>query len=356
MSVYNYQVGEIVNNSLKIVKQIRIPNGKKYTQKGYEVQSTTYLEAPTYIVTEDSINQGKKDGYLTGHRIFEGNSIYSIESLRPYIVDKEEAKTVSKSSNRKKIKVRCDNCNREKLMTPNKLTDRGFSCNFCSSNISYPELFMMAYLEVKGIKYEYQKVFKDLPNRRFDFYLPESNMVIETHGIQHYKDSGYLKNNITSISDNDKELFCYSKNIEYKDIDCKESNFNYIKNNVEKELQLINSEEENRILEFIKENKKYPFKDIISSYREGKTTYEISKEFNVSNVTISNILKRNGINIVSKRKVVCLNNNKVFDSIQEASNWCGLKSRGNITLVCKGLRNYAGKINGEPLKWAYVEE
>src|SRR5699024_91461 len=233
MSVYNYQVGEIVNNSLKIVKQIRIPNSKKYTQIGYEVQSTTYIEAPTYIVTEDSINQGKKDGYLTGHRIFEGNSIYSIESLRPYIVDKEEAKTVSKSSNRNKIKVRCDNCNREKLMTPNKLTDRGFSCNFCSSNISYPELFMMAYLEVKGIKYEYQKVFKDLPNRRFDFYLPESNTVIETHGEQHYKK--YNKNSSwsnsygkTIKSDKLKKEYCNSKCITYTEIDCRESSFSYI--------------------------------------------------------------------------------------------------------------------------------
>ena len=48
MSRYNYQIGEIVNNSLKIIKQIRIPNGKKYTQKGYEVRSVLYPEAPTY--------------------------------------------------------------------------------------------------------------------------------------------------------------------------------------------------------------------------------------------------------------------------------------------------------------------
>ena len=353
MSRYNYQIGEIVNNSLKIVKQIR--KGKK-KEKAYKVQSTTYPKAPIYEVTEDSIKKGKKDGYLTGHRVFEGNSIYSIEYIRPYIVDIEEAKTISKGSRKYKIKVRCDNCNREKIMTPNKLVERGFSCNFCSSNISYPELFMMAYLEVKGIKYEYQKVFKDLPNRRFDFYLPESNTVIETHGIQHYQDSGYLKNSVTLFSDKDKELFCYNENINYRTIDCRKSNFKYIKSNVEKELQLINPSEENKILEFIKENKKYPFKEIISSYQEGKTTYEISKIFNVSNVTISNILKRNGIDTSSKRKVICLNNSKVFNSVQEASTWCGLKSRSNITLVCKGLRNYAGKINGEPLKWAYVEE
>src|SRR5699024_633778 len=130
---------------------------------------------------------------------------------------------------------KCSHCNYKKEMFIYNFTRKGISCPYCDRGTSYPELFMMAYLEVKGIKYEYQKVFKDLPNRRFDFYLPESNTVIETHGIQHYKDSGYLKNNITSISDNDKELFCYSKNIEYKDIDCNESNFNYIKNNVEKE-------------------------------------------------------------------------------------------------------------------------
>ena len=351
---YKYQIGEVVNETLRIVRQTTLPNGR-YKRKAYEVQSLVYYDAPTYISSESHLKRGDKCAYLRGRRVYEGNSLYSIEYLRPYIVDVEESKTVTPKSNIRTT-FKCPQCSYKKTIKINTLFEQGISCPKCSKGTSYPELFMMAYLEVKGIKYKYQKVFTDLPNRRFDFYLPESNTVIETHGIQHYKDSGYLKNNIASISDKDKELFCHNENIKYMSIDCRESNFNYIKNNVEKELQLINSEEENRILEFIKENKKYPFKDIISSYHEGKTTYEISKEFNVSNVTISNILKRNGINIVSKRKVVCLNNNKVFNSIQEASNWCGLKSRSSITLVCKGLRNYAGKVNGEPLKWAYIKE
>lgn len=56
------------------------------------------------------------------------------------------------------------------------------------------------------------------------------------------------------------------------------------------------------------------------------------------------------------KKVICLNNLEVFESLQTASIYAGLKSYTNISNCCRGRRNYAGKINGEPAKWMYYED
>ena len=56
------------------------------------------------------------------------------------------------------------------------------------------------------------------------------------------------------------------------------------------------------------------------------------------------------------KKVICLNNLEVFESLQSAGICAGLKSYTSISNCCRGRRNYAGKINGEPAKWMYYED
>lgn len=60
--------------------------------------------------------------------------------------------------------------------------------------------------------------------------------------------------------------------------------------------------------------------------------------------------------IYSKRKIRCIETNEIFESIQEAMNWCGLKSNSGIYTSCSGKGNSAGKhpITGEKLHWEYV--
>lgn len=65
--------------------------------------------------------------------------------------------------------------------------------------------------------------------------------------------------------------------------------------------------------------------------------------------------------VVDKRnriKVICLNNNKIFNSMSEASRWCGLKDNGkSIKACCIGAQKTAGSspLTGERLKWSFVE-
>lgn len=57
------------------------------------------------------------------------------------------------------------------------------------------------------------------------------------------------------------------------------------------------------------------------------------------------------------RKIMCINTGRVFGSLAEAAEWCGLKSAAAICNYCKGKTSYAGKHpeTKEKLTWKYVE-
>lgn len=366
---YKYQVEEVVNDTLKIVNQTRtLPNKRNKTEKAYEVQSLVYPDAPNYIITEISLKRGDGCAYKRGLRVYEGNSLYSVEHIRSYLIDINEAKSISKKSS-KKIKMKCPNCEMEKIIAPCTLQNQGFGCTTCSKGTSYPELFMMAYLEVKEIEYEYQKVFDDLPNRRFDFYLPKENRIIETHGKQHYENSGSMYDyKKISESDDEKKRYCKLNSISYVEVDARESSFNYLKGTINKSiLSDINKEEEKLIISQISKNKKYPIKEIISLYKEGYSCKTIGDRHNLKTQLIWRILKKTntpitgyndrGNNRCNRTRIRCITTGELFKSITEASNKYKLHV-SNIVNVCNGKRKTSGKhpITGEKLTWEYVVE
>lgn len=63
-------------------------------------------------------------------------------------------------------------------------------------------------------------------------------------------------------------------------------------------------------------------------------------------------------NIANSKKVVCLNNRKIFYSIIEAGKWCGLKDVYAISAQIKGKLMTAGKnpVTNEPLRWMFYED
>ena len=54
------------------------------------------------------------------------------------------------------------------------------------------------------------------------------------------------------------------------------------------------------------------------------------------------------------KKVICVTTGEIFNSLTEASNYYNV-SKGHISNCCKGKRKSIGKLNGEPLKWKYLE-
>lgn len=58
------------------------------------------------------------------------------------------------------------------------------------------------------------------------------------------------------------------------------------------------------------------------------------------------------------QKVILLNNKKVFNSIQDACNFVGLKSISDVTRCCKRMNGHrtAGLYEGIPCRWMYYDE
>lgn len=60
-------------------------------------------------------------------------------------------------------------------------------CPICYYKKSHGEIAIAAQLKKLHINNRREYIFKDLPNRRFDFYLPELQVAIEFDGVQHFQ-------------------------------------------------------------------------------------------------------------------------------------------------------------------------
>lgn len=163
--------------------------------------------------------------------------------------------------------------------------------------ISYPERFMIAYLEVKGIEYEYQKKLNN-SKRRFDFYIPSLNTVIETHGLQHYEEVNLYDHKRTVESDQFKRKYCKENNITLIELDCSRSEFNFIKNNIKENTTLpnIKKNEEKEIMRIAEEYSYYDVEEMLRLYNEeGLTFLDIGVKLNIKETTVGMVLKRNGV-------------------------------------------------------------
>ncbi len=91
----------------------------------------------------------------------------------------------------------------------------GHGCLFC--NNSKGEELIQNFLMSKNISFRSEKKFKELGQKRFDFYLPELNTIIEYDGIHHFEPVEYWggEDNLTKIKENDKikNKFCKDNSI-----------------------------------------------------------------------------------------------------------------------------------------------
>ena len=55
------------------------------------------------------------------------------------------------------------------------------------------------------------------------------------------------------------------------------------------------------------------------------------------------------------RSVTCITTGETFDSVKSAAQKYGLYDT-NIVRCCKGVNKHTGKLNGQPLEWAYTED
>ncbi len=303
-SSHVFSIGEVVNESLLIVKHIKVKNGN-YTCKGYVVKSLNYPDDKNdYEISEYNLKNGQGCGYTAGKRVCSESSLWSKTKYREYIIDIEEAKQISYNS-AKEIMFRCP-CGEEKKMKVYNFVNHKFRCSTCSKGISYPEQMLMSYLKVKNIEYEYQVKF-DNSLRRIDFkiILDGNIYFLECNGLQHYQkisDGGTWINAYerTVKSDNIKKQYAKDNDIKIIWLDCRESSFKFIQHSIFKNEHLpnINNNEIDKMLKLMEDNSKYDIELIVKLYTIDKlSTVQIAKLIGVSHSTIGKILKNNGVKI-----------------------------------------------------------
>lgn len=74
--------------------------------------------------------------------------------------------------------------------------------------------------------------------------------------------------------------------------------------------------------------------------------------------TSLNTEKINDLKITNSHPVICLNTNQIFNSLQKAMDFAGLKQTSGIVRCCKGIRNFAGRHpeTKELLRWMYLDD
>jgi len=233
------------------------------------------------------------------------NQCNSISITHPhlvkYLINKEDAYKYSMGSHIN-IAMKCPKCGYDKELSFNKLIYQGFACPRCSDGKPYPEKFMFNMLEQLTVKFQTElskTTFEWCDKYKYDFYINRYNIIIETHGIQHYKESNCSWQSLEEIQENDnnKESLAIRNNINnYIVVDCRKSEINLIKDNIMKSdlPRLLNFKEPD--IDWIKCHE-YGCNSMVKVacdlWNSGiKSTLGISKELKMDRSTIIIYLKR----------------------------------------------------------------
>lgn len=198
-------------------------------------------------IEEGNLDAGYGCSCCNGRTVVVG--INDITTTAPWMIPffqggKEEASKYTCSSN-KKIYPKCPDCGRvkTKLMTINSINQKHSIGCYCSDGISYPEKFIYKLLIDNNIDFIKELSSSDLKwvgEYRYDFYLKKYNVIIEVHGMQHYKDcSGWNQNTNTLEEqqkiDEDKRTLATNNHVsDYIILDCRYSEQECIINSIKK--------------------------------------------------------------------------------------------------------------------------
>lgn len=311
--------------------------------------------------------QGVGCPYCSGHKVMIGyNDINTTKSfIKEFLLNKNDGEKYSKNSTHK-LALKCPNCSFEFYKKITNI-DNFVKCPNCElNNSSFPENIMFNILLQSKIKFEKEVSFYWSQNKRYDFYIPSLSLIIETHGLQHYKESSFKMSLLEQQNnDNLKEFLAINNGVEnYIQIDCRFSEIDWIKKSIynsklSKFIQLdkINW---NECLEFASKNK---IKELCLLWDNSMTTYDFSKIHNIDRSTFDRYLKigesfgwcvvdRDKIkkiryeksSINSRKKVLVEYNSKkyIFKSLRELEEKSidvfGFKIyRSSASLMCRGL-------------------
>lgn len=390
---YKYKIGDIIKTktgSLEILECLRIKD--KYHQSGEKTYKYKCLiDGNIDKIKESHLFNGGGCNVCYNHKIIKGyNDIATTDKwMLNYIINKEDAYKYTRGS-KVKILMKCPICGHKKYIQPYVIIKQGFGCNQCSDGLSYPSKMMTSILNQLKLDYipEYCTIWSN--NKKYDYYLPNENIIIEINGMQHY-DGGFVRANGKTLkeeqeNDKFKKIVALQNGIKesnYIVIDCRESNLEYIKNSifnsnfikifnidnidwlkcheyacgtVVKEIcdlwnrGICNTQE---IADIIKLHRSTVIRNLKKGNKIGWCNYNPKEEIYKGLKKGTKKMKESNI-----KKVICLNTKQIFNSLTEASKYYNLKNSASICGCCKGYNKSAGKhpITGEKLRWMYYDE
>lgn len=234
---HDYNIGEIINNK-KIL-------GVSYSCKNKSIIYKYKCLNDGYVGEAYQFNIIKNTGLCpvcTNHVIMIGCN--DIPTTDPWMIDYfkggyDEAKLyVAQSA--KVIEMKCPHCGKlKKTAISDVYRNKGMFCQ-CSDKVSYPEKSMINLLDILNIDYVYQCTNTSLDwvgTYRYDFYIPSLNIIIETHGGQHYKELSEQSkwSSLETIQKRDlhKKNLAINNDIKhYIELDCSESKIEKFKESI----------------------------------------------------------------------------------------------------------------------------
>ena len=335
-----------------------------------------------YWLSKYHLNKGSNCLCCTSRVVVKGiNDLYTTNpELDIYFYNKNDMYKYTKGSG-KYIKTKCPKCGAIKYITVKNLVNHGFSCLECSDGISYPNKFVLNFLNQLNVLYIREKSFDWSCKKIYDFYLPDYNLVIENHGMQHYDVEfmpGISSRTLKEEKENDifKKTLAENQSIKYISIDCRYSTLDWIKSSILKsELVKILNIKENEI-NWV-ECDRYAsdssiIKEVCNYWKNNKENITKTSEYYKMDVhTIQEYLIKGNkcgycnyqkYNIKSKsnsskqsnsKPIFCHDDNIYFFSKKECEEY--YRNNGDLNVYGKSLYNYINK--NKPyhnLKFSYV--
>lgn len=314
--------------------------------------------------------------YCAHKKVFVGET--DLWTTRPDVAsllkNSNDGYVITEYSN-KKMWFRCPQCHTDLYKNVGMVTKHGLYCHYCSDGMSYAEKFVKNLLDQLNIKY-----IKDNPlpwsgQKRYDFYIKDLSLIIETHGSQHYEQSKTFSRSLKEEQENDayKKALAISNGIKnYIELDCYISDMEYIKKSImNSELPLFFDLSNINWDECNKNTLTSNMVLACNLFYNGKSIDDIINILSVTRSTLIKYLKKGNecglckydAEVIQKntrqsfvenrkRKVICLETKVVFDSIKSAADFYNI-SPASISGVCNGEkhRKTAGKYH-----WMFYDE
>lgn len=277
------------------------------------------------------------------------------------LVNPEDGYNLSAHSHKKSdfICPCCNTINYNRVVR--NVVNRGFNCCCCSDGISYPERFVYHLLKQLNVSFLRDTTLDWSGMKRYDFYIEDESLIIETHGIQHYLEQAQFNNkDIESEIENDrikKEMAITNGISNYIELDCRYSEFNYIKESI------LNSD-----LVFIYDLSSINWdaieidsmkSNVIKAcelYNSGiKSTQQIAKLLNLDISTVIDYLKRCAnvglcdYTTDKHKKVICVDTGKIYDSLQDVK--LDGYNISQVSACCNDKANTSGGCN-----WCFYDK